>query len=120
MVSSQHQKGRKRFLKRQETRFLVEEAVTYCIEEGLKNRLTDPLRSQEMFHLARKIGKRARIHLPRKYRLLFCRSCYYPFSIKTARIRLNSKKKQIHYLCLNCKKEQRYGYFLRRKNIEKD
>lgn len=102
-------------MERQEIQLLAQDAVKFIIEESLKIRLTDPQRSQELFRTARKIGKRGRFHLPHKYRFLFCRSCYYPLSIKTAKIRLNSKKQQIHYLCLNCKKEQRFGYLYSRK-----
>jgi RNase P subunit RPR2 len=51
-----------------------------------------------------------RLHLPRRYRFLFCRSCGYPLTINTARIRLNNKKRQIHYQCLNCNNEQRFGF----------
>ncbi|MFX1286229.1 MAG: hypothetical protein ACFFB5_21515 [Promethearchaeota archaeon] len=120
MVSSHHRKKRKRSLERQETKLLAREAVKFLLEESLKIRLTDPERSQELYHSARKIGKRGRFHLPHKYRVLFCRSCFYPLSIETARIRLNSKKQQIHYLCLNCKKEQRFGYLVGRKKVMKE
>ena len=115
MVFSRRRKKRKRSVERQKIHFLAREAVKFYLEESLKTRLTDPLRSQDLFRAARRIGKRGRFHLPHPYRLLFCRSCYYPININTTRIRLNSKKKQIHYLCLNCKKEQRFGYFKKKK-----
>lgn len=110
MVSSRRRKKRKRTIERQEIQFLTQEAMKFYLEESLKSRLTNPLRSRELFRSARKIGKRGRAHLPHQYRLYFCRSCDLPVSVKTARIRLNSKKRQIHYFCLNCKKSQRFGY----------
>ena len=110
MVSSRRRKKRKRTIERQEIQFLTQEAMTFYLEEGMKSRLTNPLRSRELIRSARKIGKRGRAHLPHQYRYYFCRSCDYPLSVKTVRIRLNSKKRQIHYFCLNCKKEQRFGY----------
>ena len=110
MVSSRRRKKRKRTIERQEIQFLTQEAMTFYLEEGLKSRLNNPLRSRELIRSARKIGKRGRIHLPKQYRYYFCRSCDYPLNVKTARIRLNSKKRQIHYFCLNCKKVQRFGY----------
>lgn len=110
LVSSHRRKRRKRSQEKQEIRFLTQEAITFFTEESLKIRLTDPLHSQELFRSARKIGKRSRFHIPRQYRFLFCRSCCSPLSIKTAKIRLNSKKQQIQYLCLNCKKVHRFGY----------
>ncbi|MFX1515667.1 MAG: hypothetical protein ACFFC6_05115 [Promethearchaeota archaeon] len=110
MVTSRRRKKRKRSIERQEIQSLTREAMKFLIEEGMKSRLTNPLRSRELFRSARKIGKRGRVHLPHHYRLYFCRSCDYPVSAKTTRIRLNNKKRQIHYFCLNCKKEQRFGY----------
>ncbi len=80
-------------------------------------RSTNPRRSQELFVDARKIGKRGRFHLPKHYRRLFCKFCYYPLSNKTSKIRLNNKKRQLHYLCLNCKREQRFGYSRRIKSV---
>ncbi|MFX1507089.1 MAG: hypothetical protein ACFFDC_13430 [Promethearchaeota archaeon] len=110
MVSSRRYKKQKRSVERQEIHFLTREAITFLIEESLKTRLSNPLRSRDLFQASRKIGKRGRLHLPRRYRYYFCRSCNYPISVKTARIRLNSKKRQIHYFCLNCRKEQRFSY----------
>ncbi|UCG00467.1 MAG: hypothetical protein JSW11_12590 [Candidatus Heimdallarchaeota archaeon] len=110
MVSSHRRKKRKRSIERQDIQFLTQEAMTFFIEESIKTRSTNPLQSQEFYRAARKIGKRGRIHLPHQYRNYFCRSCNYPISIKTTRIRLNSKKRQIHYFCFNCRKEQRFGY----------
>jgi RNase P subunit RPR2 len=110
MVPSRHRKKRKRSVERQEIHFLTQEAMTFLIEESMKTRLTNPRRSRELFCSSRKIGKRGRLHLPRQYRCYFCRSCNFPISVNTTRIRLNSKKRQIHYFCLNCKKEQRISY----------
>lgn len=110
MGHSQLQKRRKKNLYRKEGQIISEEAIAFLIEESLKLRLTNPNQSKELIRAARKIGTKQRIHFPRQYHLLFCSVCCYPMSIKTARIRLNNKKRQIHYLCLNCKNEQRFGY----------
>ncbi|UCE12383.1 MAG: hypothetical protein JSV04_09290 [Candidatus Heimdallarchaeota archaeon] len=110
MVHSKQRKRQKKFINRKEGQFLSEEAINFLIEESLKLRLTNPVQSKELIRAAQKIGTKQRLHIPKKYHLSFCRNCCYPLSIKTARIRLNSKKRQIHYLCLNCKNEQRFGY----------
>ena len=119
MVSSRRRKKRKRSVDRQENQFQTQKSMTFLVEESLKTRLTNPPRSQELFRAVRKIGKRGRVHLPRQYRHLFCRSCNYPISVKTARIRLNSKKRQIHYFCLNCKNVQRIGYH-KKQSVQKE
>ena len=110
MVPPRRRKKRKKSIERQEIHFLTQEAMMFLIEESLKTRLTNPLRARELFRASRKIGKRGRLHLPHQYRYYFCRSCNYPISVNTSRIRLNSKKRQIHYFCLNCRKEQRFSY----------
>ena len=117
MGSIKRRKWRKKSSEQQENHFLAKEAVVFLIEESLKTRSSNPRRSQELFIDARNMGKRGRLHLPKSYRRLFCRFCYYPLSIKTAKIRLNSKKQQIHYLCLNCKRDQRFGYSRNRKSV---
>ncbi|MHA2223822.1 MAG: hypothetical protein ACXAC8_01280 [Candidatus Hodarchaeales archaeon] len=110
MVSSHRRKWRKKSTERRKNHSFAKEAITFLVEESLKIRVTDPQRSQELFCDARKIGRKMRLHLPRRYRFLFCRSCGYPLTINTARIRLNNKKRQIHYQCLNCNNEQRFGF----------
>ena len=117
MGSLKRRNWRKKYIEQQENHFLAQEAVIFLIEESLRTRSTNPQRSQELFIDARKIGKRGRFHLPKHYRHLFCRFCCYPLSIKTTKIRLNSKKQQIHSLCLNCKREQRFGYSRNRKRV---
>ncbi len=110
----------KKSKERREQRRISEEAMIYLCEESLKNRLNNPQYSQNLFHDARKIGQRGRLHLPADYRFLFCRSCNTPFSIKTAKIRLNSTKNQIHYQCLICRHEHRFGYGKQKNNARKN
>lgn len=110
MVSYKGRKQRKKRVEQQETRILINTTIKFLIEESMKLRTSDPQRSHQLFIAAKKIGKRNRTHLPRRSRLFFCKSCKFPLTATTARIRLNSKKKQIHYQCLKCNKEQRFGY----------
>ena len=119
MVPSQQRKRPKKILNRKESQYFSEEAISFLIEESLNLRLTNPMQSKELIRAAQKIGTKQRLHIPKQYHLSFCRTCCYPMSIKTARIRLNSKKRQIHYLCLNCKNEQRFGYSRKKKKVDK-
>lgn len=111
-------KRRKKFRSRSEKqvrRLLALEAMTFHLDESLKLRQTNLQQAKDSYLAAMKIGKRNRLHLPHHYRFLFCRSCYSPLSAETARIRLNSKKHQIHYQCLNCRQEHRFGYRISKK-----
>lgn len=110
MAPSKHRKRHKKKDERLEMQLIANDTMHFLLEESLKKRNDDPLQSISLFSAARKIGKRNRLHLPRQFRFLFCRSCNFPLSAKTARIRLNSKKQQIHYKCLKCKHDQRFGY----------
>jgi len=110
MVSYKGRKQRKKRVEKKETRAIINDTMKFLIDESLKLRTSDPQRANQLFIAAKKVGKRTRTHLPRKTHLFFCKSCNFPFTAATARIRLNSKKKQIHYQCLKCNKEQRFGY----------
>ncbi|MHA1966856.1 MAG: hypothetical protein ACW964_03540 [Candidatus Hodarchaeales archaeon] len=110
MRSSRQRKRTNKSKVRREQHFISQEAMIFLLEESLYHRLENPHYSRELYYSAQKIGQRSRLHLPKHYRFLFCKSCKFPFNAKTARIRLNSKKKQIHYQCLICKHEHRVGY----------
>ena len=110
MNSSRRRKWTKKSKERREKQQISQEAMIFLLEESLNYRLDNPHYSRELYFNTRKIGQRSRLHLPKHYRFLFCRSCNIPLSVKTARIRLNSKKMQIHYQCLMCRHEHRVGY----------
>ena len=60
--------------------------------------------------IAKKIGMRTRTHLQKEKKLLFCPHCGTPYSSSSVKIRINSRKKQINYLCKNCNKIKKKGY----------
>lgn len=119
MNSSRRRKWTKKSKERREQHQISQEAMIFLLEESLNYRLENPHYSRELYFNTRKIGQRSRLHLPKHYRFLFCRSCNTPLSVKTAKIRLNSKKKQIHYQCLICKHEHRVGYGEKKDNTRK-
>ncbi|MFX0170949.1 MAG: hypothetical protein ACFE9L_03420 [Candidatus Hodarchaeota archaeon] len=110
MVYLKRQRRQKKIDNRLEAQMIAKNTMHFLLEKSLTTRIEDPLQSRRLFSAARKIGKRNRLHISKQFRFLFCRSCFYPLSAKTARIRLNSKKRQIHYQCLKCNHEQRFGY----------
>lgn len=110
MASSKKRKKRKKNSERSINRQFFGEAITFLLERSLENRIKNPEYAKDLYLSARKMGQRGRMHLPRKYHMLFCHSCSTPFNVNTVRIRINSKKQQIHYCCLICHQEKRFGY----------
>lgn len=110
MGSSRRSRKIEKTKKRRDQHRISKESMIFLLEESLRYRLINPQYSRGLFHDARKIGQRGRLHLPPHYRFMFCRSCNNSFNSKSVKIRLNNKKKQIHYQCLICKHEHRFGY----------
>ncbi|MEM3173301.1 MAG: ribonuclease P, partial [Candidatus Bathyarchaeia archaeon] len=71
--------------------------------EGLSE---NPDLSQRYVDIARRIAMRARIHLPKEYRLLICRRCKrFIFPGVSSRIRLQSgREPHVVITCLYCGK----------------
>ncbi|MFW9780129.1 MAG: hypothetical protein ACFFE8_14875 [Candidatus Heimdallarchaeota archaeon] len=109
MVSKKQKRLVRRTEKREQQSF-GKEAVSYLLDESLQLRVRDTQRAQDLAKDALKIRTRVKIHLPRQYRMKFCRACHTPLSVETVRVRLNSKKRQVHYQCLMCGQERRFGY----------
>ncbi len=115
MVPSRDQKYRRRKNKKKEQSNLYSEATTFLLNKSLSLRSKNPELAKEYFISARKMGMRGRQHIPKGYRILFCKSCNYPIQSKTIKVRLNSKKKQISYNCLRCGEKHRFGYRIKKK-----
>ncbi len=118
MVPYKHRKKRRKKNERLEKRMLFSEAIDYLLQQSLELRTTNPTLSKEYIQSARKMGMRGRFHLPKPYRLFFCHFCLTPIHSNSTKVRLNSKKKQIHYQCLECGHEHRFGFS--RKKIRRD
>ena len=110
MVRARQHKNRRKKKYRQEQKILYSEAIDFLLEKSLEFRSTNPELSKDYLLSAQKMGMRGRHHLPKPYRLFFCRSCNSPVHTSTMQIRLNSTKKQISYNCLNCGNINRFGY----------
>ncbi|MHA1976403.1 MAG: ribonuclease P Rpr2/Rpp21/SNM1 subunit [Candidatus Hodarchaeales archaeon] len=110
MAPSKQRKKRRSKTEKQTKKLLFSEAINYLLQRSLDLRSTDPSLAKEYYQAAKKMGMRGRFHLPKPYRQLFCHNCLSPITSDTTRVRLNSKKKQVHYQCLLCQSEHRFGY----------
>ena len=66
--------------------------------------------------LARRIAMKYRLKMPKKYKLLFCKKCLYPY--KEGRFRVRIRKSRVIITCLNCGHERRIPIRPRRKKNE--
>ena len=72
-------------------------------------------RSQRYIELMRRIGLRYNVRIPRKIKRSFCKNCNaLLIPGKTARVRLDSKRKIRIVKCLICQKIYRYPYAKRK------
>ncbi len=55
--------------------------------------------------LARRIAMKYRLKLPKRYKLLFCKKCLYPY--KEGKFRVRVRKSRVIITCMNCGYERR-------------
>lgn len=81
----------------------IEELFELAKEEALKERLD---RADRYVEIARKIGMKYRVRIPKKYKLLFCKRCYrFLLPGITARVRIVKGKITIY--CFYCRSYRR-------------
>jgi ribonuclease P protein subunit RPR2 len=70
-----------------------------------------PDRSKRYIELARKIGLRYNVRLPKELKRKFCKNCnVLLIPGATSSVRLDSKKKVLNIKCLKCEKNYIYPY----------
>ncbi|HDH91385.1 MAG TPA: hypothetical protein ENF38_00360 [Candidatus Aenigmarchaeota archaeon] len=90
---------------------IAKERIKILFDLAEKEIDKNPERSRRYIELMRKIGKRYNVRLPKKIKRKFCKSCNtFLKPGKTARIRIDSKKKAVIVKCLYCNKIYRYPY----------
>ena len=110
MARGRDRKNRRKKGKKQEQRILYSEAISFLLDKSLSLRVKNPELAKSYYLSARRMGMRGRQHLPKGYRILFCKSCNYPIQVDTMKVRLNSQRKVITYSCLRCGHLHRFGY----------
>jgi len=69
-----------------------------------------PERSKRYIQLARKIGLRYNVRLPKELKRKFCKECNSLFTVSSKQVRIDSRTKTVTIKCLNCGKTYRYPY----------
>jgi ribonuclease P protein subunit RPR2 len=90
---------------------IAEERIEILFDLAEKEFKKNPERSKRYVQLARKIGLRYNVRLPKEIKRKFCKKCNsLLIPSVTSKIRIDSKTKSITIKCLNCKKIYRYPY----------
>ena len=69
-----------------------------------------PDRTRRYVELARKIGLRYNVRLPKEEKRKFCKNCNTLLKPGTSKVRLDKKTRTVNVMCLHCKKVYRYPY----------
>lgn len=96
--------ARRRKIARERIQILFEEAEKAAKQGKFKfaNRYVE---------LARKIGMRYNVRIPRELKRKFCKYCHaYLYPGKTCKVRINSEKKVVKIKCFSCNKTIHYPY----------
>lgn len=83
----------------------IEILLNLSREESLKN--SDLAR--RYVELAVKIAKHCNVRLGKR-KMLFCKKCFTYFNSTNSKFRINSKKRRVEILCLNCGYKRFYRY----------
>ena len=67
-------------------------------------------RANRYVKLARAIGMKNRVSIPKEYKRSYCKFCYTYFHPKNSRTRINSNLHRVEINCLNCGKKIYYPY----------
>lgn len=66
-------------------------------------------RAKRYVQLIIEIAKYCNVRLGKR-KMLFCKKCNNYFNSKNSKVRINSKKRRVEILCLNCGFKRFYGY----------
>jgi len=99
---------------------LAEERISYLFkkaEEVAKS--GNPELAKRYVTIAKNIGMKSQLPIPRTLKRKFCKKCYSFFvQGKTVRVRIQKKDKRIVYTCLICGNAQRYPFSKERKALK--
>ncbi|NHW89042.1 MAG: ribonuclease P [Archaeoglobales archaeon] len=91
---------------REKERQIAMERIIYLIERAQKFKNIDYELARRYIELARNISMKYRIRIPKKYKLLFCKKCLYPYRSDRFRVRIH--KSSVIITCLNCSNVRRF------------
>ncbi len=91
---------------REKERQIAMERIIYLIERAQRFKDIDYELARRYIELARNISMKYRVRIPKKYKLLFCKKCLYPYRSDRFRVRIH--KSSVIITCLNCSNVRRF------------
>ncbi|TDA28410.1 MAG: ribonuclease P [Archaeoglobi archaeon] len=91
---------------REKEKQIAMERIIYLIERAQKFKNIDYELARRYIELARNISMKYRVRIPKKYKLLFCKKCLYPYRSDRFRVRIH--KSSVIITCLNCSNVRRF------------
>ena len=90
---------------------IAKERIKILFDLAEKEFKKHPDRSKRYVELARKIGSRYNVRLPKQLKRKFCKNCNtLLIPGLTSEVRIKSKEKAVTIKCLECNKIYRYPY----------
>ena len=90
---------------------IARERISILLQQAEKEFPEHKKRSNRYVEMARRIGMKYKVRLPRKYKRRICPNCYsYLKPGVNCSVRLEPKRKCVVWRCLECKNEKRYPY----------
>ncbi len=86
-------------------RRIAKERIRILFEVMEKMKHEDYELARRYVELARRIAMKYRLKLPKRYKILFCKKCLYPYVEGKFRVRV--RKSRVIITCLNCGFERR-------------
>lgn len=92
-------------------RKIAEERIEILFKQAEKEFPEHKERSNRYVELARRIGKKYRVRIPKELKRKFCKHCYsYIKPGVNCKVKMDNKKKCMIYTCEECGKKFRYDY----------
>ncbi len=93
--------------KKDENRKMAKERIETLFLQAEKS--DDPSLKRRYVTLARKLGMKFKVRIPRELKRRFCRHCGTYF-VPGKNLRVRTKNQKVVYYCLECKKHMRFPY----------
>jgi ribonuclease P protein subunit RPR2 len=96
---------------------IAKERIEILFKEAKKIASKDSDLANRYVFLARKLGMKYGVRLPKDLKMKFCHHCYHYFYSKNLKVKVNPKTKAVEYNCKDCGKITRYGYSSKKKSV---
>jgi len=107
-------------MQKESARIIAEERIQYLFRQAYDAaKAGENEHSKRYVKLAKAIGMKSQLPIPKMLKRKFCKRCYSFFIPgKTVRVRIQKKNGYVVYTCLSCSNVQRYPFSKERKALK--